>query len=48
MPLGKGNGECTVNDGAVTWHVKWIACLGPQGLALHYGIIAEGFEGRLC
>lgn len=36
-----------MDDGAVTWHIKCTACLGPQGLALHYGIIAEGFEGRL-
>lgn len=37
-----------MDDVAVTWDVKCIACLGPQGLALHYDIIAKGFEGRLC
>lgn len=48
MPLGKGNRECTMNDVAVTWDIKYIAHSGTQGLALHYVVIAEGFEDRLC
>lgn len=47
VPLGKGNRECAISDVAVTY-IKYIAHSGTQGLALHYVIIAEGFEGKLC